>query len=171
MKNISKLFTYVLLAAGLVFTSCETTDLDLLDDPNNVTQDKASLDRFMTSIQLDFSSFMRQMGSNGAALTRINYMFGRTYVNNYQPVALDGEWSIAYRGMFSDMAAAEILANDAGNNKHLGIMRILKAYTLITLVDAFGDVPYSQATNPSAFPAPMVDPGEEVYAAALDMLN
>ena len=171
MKNISKLFTYVLLAAGLVFTSCETTDLDLLDDPNNVTQDKASLDRFMTSIQLDFTSFMRQMGSNGAALTRINYMFGRTYVNNYQPVALDGEWSIAYRGMFSDMAAAEILANDAGNNKHLGIMRILKAYTLITLVDAFGDVPYSQATNPSAFPAPMVDPGEEVYAAALDMLN
>ena len=171
MKNISKLFTYVLLAAGLVFTSCETTDLDLLDDPNNVTQDKASLDRFMTSIQLDFSSFMRQMGSNGAALTRINYMFGRTYVNNYQPVALDGEWSIAYRGMFSDMAAAEILANDAGNNKHLGIMRILKAYTLITLVDAFGDVPYSQATNPSAFPAHMVDPGEEVYAAALDMLN
>jgi len=171
MKNISKLFTYVLLAAGLVFTSCETTDLDLLDDPNNVTQDKASLDRFMTSIQLDFTSFMRGMGANGAELTRINYMFGRTYVNNYQPAFLDGEWSIAYRGMFSDMAAAEILANDAGNNKHLGVMRILKAYTLITLVDAFGDIPYSQATNPSAFPAPMVDPGEEVYAAAIDMLN
>lgn len=171
MKNISKLFTYVLLAAGLVFTSCETTDLDLLDDPNNVTQDKASLDRFMTAIQLDFTSFMRQMGANGAALTRINYMFGRTYVNNYQPVALDGEWSTAYRGMFSDMASAEVLANNAGNNKHLGIMRILKAYTLITLVDAFGDVPYSQATDPSAFPAPMVDPGEEVYAAAIDMLN
>jgi hypothetical protein len=111
------------------------------------------------------------MGGNGASLTRIEYMFGRTYVNNYQPVALDGEWSLAYRGMFSDMASAEVLANNAGNNKHLGIMRILKAYTLITLVDAFGDVPYSEATDPAAFPAPTVDPGEEVYAAAIDMLN
>jgi hypothetical protein len=171
MKNISKLFTYVLLGVGLVFTSCETTDLDLLDDPNNVTQDKASLDRFMTAIQLDFTSFMRQMGGNGAALTRINYMFGRTYSNNYQPVALNGEWSLAYRGMFSDMASAESLAQSNGDNKHLGVMRILKAYTLITLVDAFGDVPSSQATDPSAYPAPMVDPGADVYAAAIDMLN
>ena len=171
MKNISKLFTYVLLGVGLVFTSCETTDLDLLDDPNNVTQDKASLDRFMTAIQLDFTSFMRQMGGNGAALTRINYMFGRTYSNNYQPVALNGEWSLAYRGMFSDMASAESLAQSNGDNKHLGVMRILKAYTLITLVDAFGDVPFSQATDPSAYPAPMVDPGADVYAAAIDMLN
>jgi hypothetical protein len=171
MKNISKLFTYVLLAAGLVFTSCETADLDLLDDPNNVTQDKASLDRFMTAIQLDFTSFMRQMGGNGAALTRINYMFGRTYTNNYQPVALNGEWSLAYRGMFSDMASAESIAMSNGDNKHIGIMRILKAYTLITLVDAFGDVPLSQATDPSAYPAPIVDPGSEVYAAAIDMLN
>jgi hypothetical protein len=171
MKNISKLFTYVLLGVGLVFTSCETTDLDLLDDPNNVTQDKASLDRFMTAIQLDFTSFMRQMGGNGAALTRINYMFGRTYSNNYQPVALNGEWSLAYRGMFSDMASAESIAQSNGDNKHLGVMRILKAYTLITLVDAFGDVPLSQATDPSAYPAPMVDPGADVYAAAIDMLN
>jgi len=171
MKNISKLFTYVLLGVALVFTSCETADLDLLDDPNNVTQDKASLDRFMTAIQLDFTSFMRQMGGNGAALTRINYMFGRTYSNNYQPVALNGEWSLAYGGMFSDMASAEILAQNNGDNKHLGVMRILKAYTLITLVDAFGDVPYSQATDPSAFPAPIVDPGADIYAAAIDMLN
>ena len=154
-----------------MFTSCETTDLDLLDDPNNVTQDKASLDRFMTAIQLDFTSFMRQMGGNGAALTRINYMFGRTYSNNYQPVALNGEWSLAYRGMFSDMASAESIAQSNGDNKHLGVMRILKAYTLITLVDAFGDVPLSQATDPSAYPAPMVDPGADVYAAAIDMLN
>jgi Starch-binding associating with outer membrane/Susd and RagB outer membrane lipoprotein len=171
MKNISKFFTYVLLAAGLVFASCETTELDLLDDPNNVTQDKADLNRFMTQIQLDFASFMRQMGGNDAQLTRINYMFGRTYVNNFQPAVLDGEWATAYQGMFSDMASAELLATENEANKHIGIMRILKAYTLITLVDNFGDVPYSQATNPSEFPAPVADPGASVYEAAIDLLN
>lgn len=171
MKNISKFFTYVLLAAGLVFTSCETTDLDLLDDPNNVTQDKADLNRFMTQIQLDFASFMRQIGGNDAQVTRINYMFGRTYANNFQPAVLDGEWSTAYQGMFSDMASAELIATANESNKHIGIMRILKAYALITLVDNFGDVPYSQIGNPSEFPAPVADSGASVYAAAIDLLD
>ncbi len=171
MKNISKFFAYVLLAAGLVFASCETTELDLLDDPNNVTQDKANLNRFMVQIQLDFASFMRQIGSNDAQLTRISYMFGRNYENNFQPAVLDGEWATAYQGMFSDMASAELLAIESESNKHLGVMKILKAYTLITLVDNFGDVPFSQATNPSEFPAPVADPGANVYAAAIDMLD
>lgn len=171
MKNINKIFAFVLLAAGLSFTSCETTDLDLLDDPNNVTQDKANLERFMVQIQLDFASFMRQMGNNDGDVTRVSYMFGRTYFNNFQPAVLDGEWDTAYAGMFSDMASAEALALADEANKHLGIMKILKAYTLITLVDNFGDIPFSQATNPSEFPFPEADPGASVYAGAIDMLN
>ncbi len=171
MKNINKIFAFVLLAAGLSFTSCETTDLDLLDDPNNVTSDKANLERFMVQIQLDFASFMRQIGNNDAEVSRVAYMFGRTYLNNFQPATLDNEWDTAYAGMFSDMASAEGLAIAEEANKHIGIMRILKAYTLITLVDNFGDVPYSQATNPSEFPAPIADSGASVYEAAIDLLN
>lgn len=171
MKNISKLFTYLLLATGLVFTSCETTELELLDDPNNVTADKAGLDRYLNEIQLDFASFMRQMGNNDAEVTRINYMFGRTYANNYEPAVLDGEWSIAYAQMFSDMKAARSIATEIEANKHLGILNVLQAYTLITLVDNFGDVPYSQATNPTEFPAPVADPGAQVYEGAIDLLD
>lgn len=171
MKNISKLFTYLILATGLVLTSCETTELELLDDPNNVTADKADLDRYLNEIQLDFASFMRQMGGNGGQLTRINYMFGRQYVNNFEPAVMDGEWSLAYQQMFSDMAAARSIALAEEEYKHLGVMNVLQAHTLLTLVDFFGDVPYSQATNPTEFPAPMADPGAEVYQSAIDLLD
>ncbi|MBW2938746.1 SusD/RagB family nutrient-binding outer membrane lipoprotein [Aureisphaera sp. CAU 1614] len=171
MKKIQKISIFVFLLLGLAFTSCETTELDLLDDPNDVTLDKANLDRFLNEIQLNFASFMRQIGNNDAQLVRVNYMFGRTYRDNFEPAVLDGEWALAYQGMFSDMAAAEPLAVDAGANKHLGVMKILKAYTLITLVDNFGDVPFSQATNPTEFPAPVADPGASVYAGALAMLD
>jgi len=160
-----------MLVSAVVFTSCETIELDMLDDPTNETQEKANLDRFMTSIQLDFASFMRQMGSNDAEVTRINYMFGRTYANNFEPAVLDGEWATAYQGLFSDIAVADAIAESQDANKQRGIMRILKAYTLLTLVDNFGDVPFSQATNPVEFPAPIVDPGAQVYEGLLAMLD
>lgn len=171
MKKIQKISIFVFLLLGLTFTSCETTELDLLDDPNDVTLDKANLDRFLNEIQLNFASFMRQIGNNDAQVVRVNYMFGRRYSDNFQPAVLSGEWGLAYQGMFSDMAAAEPLALEAGANKHLGVMKILKAYTLITLVDNFGDIPFSQATNPTEFPSPVADPGASVYAGAIDLLN
>lgn len=171
MKNISKIVKYLFVVAALALVSCETTELDLLDDPNSETQEKANLDRFMSQIQLDFASFMRQIGNNDAEVTRVNYMFGRTYANNYQPAVLDGEWATAYQGLFSDMAVTDAIAEGLDANKHRGIIRVLKAYTLITLVDNFGDVPFSQATNPVEFPAPVADPGANVYQGALAMLD
>lgn len=171
MKKLSKISIFVFLLLGLAFSSCETTDLNLLDDPNNVTLDKADLNRYLTQIQIDFGSFMRQMGRNGAQVTRVEYMFGRTYENVFQPVSMDGEWALAYQRMFSDMAGAEQLALENEDFNHIGVMRVLKGYTLMTLVDYFGDVPLSQATQPVDFPSPIADPGADVYAAAIALIQ
>jgi len=171
MKNLNKISIFLFLLLGITFTSCETTDLDLLDDPNNVTLDKADLERYMVAIQIDFKSFVSSFGSSGSELTRINYMFGRTYIDNYSAETTNGEWGLAYQGMFSDMVGAELLATEQGKNKHLGVMRIIKAYTLMTLVDFYGDVPNSEASNPSEFPFPHADDDAVVYAAAMDLLN
>ncbi len=171
MKKIFKIQFLLILFLGITFTSCETTDLDLLDDPNNVTLDKADLDRYLVAVQLDFTDFVQAMGTNGAQLTRIEYMFGRIYENNYAAANTNFEWNLAYQGMFSDIKGAELLANELGANKHLGAMNVMKAFTLMTLVDFYGDVPYTEATNPSEFPFPMADSGSSVYAAAIDLLD
>ena len=171
MKKINKIQILLILLLGITFTSCETTDLDLLDDPNNVTLDKADLDRYLVAIQLDFADFVQFMGTNGAQLTRIEYMFGRTYEANYSAVFTNTEWNLAYQGMFSDIKGAEQLAVQFEQNKHLGVMKVMQAFTLMTLVDMYGDVPYSEATNPSEFPFPHADSGASVYAAAIDLLD
>ena len=171
MKNINKISIFLFLILGMTFTSCETTDLDLLDDPNNVTLDKADLERYMVAIQLDFRSFVETMGRNGAQLTRIEYMFGRTYLANYTPENTNFEWGLAYQGMFSDIVGAELLATEQGQYKHLAVMNVMKAYTLMTLVDFYGDVPYSEASNPSEFPFPSADDAATVYAGALTLLE
>ncbi len=171
MKNINKIQILILLFLGITFTSCETTDLDLLDNPNEITTDKASLERFMVAIQVDFAKFNEAMGRNGAQLTRIEQMRGRSYNNAFDPGSTNYEWGLAYQGMFSDMKAAEGLAIALEANKHLGVLKILKAHTLMILVDYFGDIPFSEATNPSDFPFPNVDADETVYAAAIEMID
>lgn len=171
MKNINKISIFLFLILGMTFTSCETTDLDLLDDPNNVTLDKADLDRYLVAIQLDFRSFAETYGRNGAQLTRIEYMFGRNYVANYTPENTNFEWGLAYQGMFSDIAGARLLANDQAANNHLAVMNIMQAYTLMTLVDFYGDVPFSEASNSSEFPFPNADDDADVYAAAINLLD
>ncbi|MFT4697000.1 MAG: hypothetical protein ACI9SJ_000116 [Flavobacteriaceae bacterium] len=171
MKKINIISIFVFLILGVSFTSCETVDLDLLDDPNNVTTDKAVLERYMVAIQVDFGKFAEAMGRNGSQLTRLEHLFATSYNNAFDPSSTNFEWGLAYEGMFSDMVAANGLAESIEGFKHQGILKVLKAYTLITLVDYFGDVPFSEANNPAEFPAPSVDDDAAVYQAALLMLN
>lgn len=172
MKQYNKITIFLLFLLGLSFSSCDgVLDLDLLDDPNNLTLDKADLDRYLNTIQTDFSEFGYLMGDNGAELTRINYMFGRTYINNFTAASSDTEWRLAYQNMFSDMKEAELLAIASESNKHIGVMKVLKAFVLLTLVDFYGDVPLSEATQPQEFPFPHADDGADVYQAVFEMLD
>jgi len=171
MKKINKI-SILFLLLGLTFTSCETTDLELVNDPNQVTVVNGDLERYMTAIQVDFKSFANAMGGNGASLVRISQMGSVNYVNAFSPSSTNFEWRLAYSNMFSDMKNAEALATSiGGRNKHIGVMKVLKAYTLMSLVDYFGDIPYSEATNLADFPQPNLDDDASVYAAAISMLD
>ena len=172
MKNLNKISILLILLLGLTFTSCETTDLDLINDPNQITVDNGNLDRYMVAIQVDFARFADAMGTNGARLTRIEQMGAVNYVTAFEPVQTNFEWRLAYVNMFSDMKNATALAESTGERgNHIAVMEILKAYTLLTLVDYFGPVPNSEATNLTDFPAPTVDAGNLVYESALTMLD
>jgi hypothetical protein len=61
MKKINKISVLLILLLGLTFTSCETTDLDLVNDPNQVTVVNGDLERYITAIQVDFKSFATRL--------------------------------------------------------------------------------------------------------------
>jgi len=172
MKNLNKISVLLILLLGLTFTSCETTDLDLINDPNQITVENGDLERYMVSIQVDFARFANTMGNNGARLVRIEQMGATNYVNAFEPVFTNYEWGLAYVNMFSDMQNAIVLAEEKGERgNHIAVMNILKAYVLITLVDYFGDIPLTEANNLADFPQPSVDSGSSVYVAAIALLD
>ncbi|WP_421804379.1 SusD/RagB family nutrient-binding outer membrane lipoprotein [Flagellimonas sp.] len=176
----------MVLFAGLTFTACETTDLDLRVSPNDLAADQADPNLLLNSIQLAYASNMDAISDLGAELTRIDYMFGRDYFNNYPGDTFNGIWSRTYSsgfndpgnedvqvGMFTNINTLETIdaESDTDYSFHLGVSKTLQAHMLMLLVDYLGEAAFSQFGNPDEFPAPTLDDGASVYAAALGLLD
>lgn len=169
MKKYITKYSLLLLFVGLF--SCETTDLDLLSNPNDVTQDNLDPDFLFNRIQLDYAVFLEAAMNPAEQLTRQAYLAGPTYDAAYAPINFNGIWQQAYGETLADIQALEPIVLDRGQTYHLGVSKIMKAHILMTLVDLFGDVPYSQALLGTENLNPGVDSGADVYIAALAELD
>jgi len=169
MKYKKIVFGLLLVAAS--FTAC-TKQLDsLLENPNYPSMSTADVDLYLNTIQINFNSFQNAASSNGAGMSRQSYWGGPKYSNGTRPAGFDGIWTTAYTGIFANADAMIPLAISQKKYVQSGIARILKAYTLGTLVDQFGDVPYSQAVKGTGNETPAVDKGAAVYAAVISLLD
>ena len=171
MRKINNLIKMLVLCGGLFFASCETTELDLTQNPNALAPEQADPDFYLNSIQLSYAYLIESFGNTAGAVTRIDYMNGRDYANAYQPGSFNGRWSSAYQTIMQDIREMNILADEAGLTKHKAIGQVIEAHILMTLVDFFGDIPYTEAFQGAANLNPMSDSGESVYAAALGLLD
>ena len=192
--KMNRLYTYIrlaLCAAFLVVASCETNELDLTEDPNFLTPSQASPDFFLNSIQEDFARHLEgdatgdpqdnfQTGGNvngdglsilGQELTRLMPFGSRDYQSGYQDIDTDDEWDNAYRGIIFDIRNMTPLAEEAGLTRHIGISQFIEAYVIVSLVDFYGDVPYTEAARAPEILNPVLDSGASVYDAALTLLD
>jgi len=163
----------VLLAVAsivlLIASSCETTELDLLDSPNTLSPTQADVDLFLNSMQLGFASFLEQVTEEAAEVVRQKHMFGPTYDNAYGPTTFDAHWFI-YSGFLADARTMVPIAEQNELFTHIGIAKILEAYIMVTLVDNFANVPYSEAINPD-IDNPKLDDGASIYAAMFALID
>ena len=171
MRKINNLIKMLVLCGGLFFASCETTELDLTQNPNALSPVDADPDFYLNQIQLSYAYLIESFGNTAGAVTRIDYMSGRDYANAYQPGSFNGRWSSAYQTIMQDIREMNILADEAGLTHHKGIGQFIEAHILMTLVDFFGDIPYTEAFQGAANLNPMSDSGESVYAVALGLLD
>lgn len=170
--NIGFAALVLLLGAG----SCETIELELLDDPNALNATTASPDFYTNAIQLSLAEFFGgnfdfpSLSTRGMEATRILHMFGPLYDNAYSPGNHDFAWRTAYAGILADVRSLEPLALENELYMHLGIAQVAEAYTVATLVDFFGDVPYSESNDGVSF-NPVADPGLQTYQALHGVLD
>lgn len=161
---------YIILLTSVLFAvSC---DLQLQENPNALSPDQADPDFVLNSVQFGLTEFFYEVTDYTMEVTRMVAMSPRSseYATAWQGVDFDDMWEIAYSGIIADSRNLVALAAESNLTVHSGIAKVMEAYTLMTLVDCFGDVPYSQAFDPNNFnPGP--DDGATLYGAAEGLLD
>lgn len=183
MKSFYKIAVATVLM--LFAVQCEVIDSDLLNDPNAVTPENVDVDFLLTNIQLRLvAPTVNESGDTniegvysgaaeyGAQLLRMRRLFGSTYASatSFTPQSLDAIHQTAYASILIDIQNLLPLAQENEQYFHMGIAKFIQAYTLITMVDMFGSMPYSEALDAANF-NPKLDDGAAIYSAALSMLD
>ena len=166
----SKFFICLALLATTLGACNKKLD-SLLDNPNAPSPTTADVDLSLNQIQLSFRGFYGTASTLGAELSRQQSWFGPIYANGYSPGTFDGLWSSAYSSIFVNADAMIPVATTQKKFIQAGIAKVLKAYTLGTLVDQFGDIPYTEAVQGAANTNPKIDKGADVYVKALAILD
>ncbi|WP_229362982.1 SusD/RagB family nutrient-binding outer membrane lipoprotein [Flectobacillus sp. BAB-3569] len=152
---------------SIVISSCK---LDLLDNPNAVTTNNTDINYLASQIQVSYATHFNQVGDPGMRLTRMLNAGAAIYDNAVTPGGLDGTWTTAYAGILNDVKTLIPLAEQGEFFIHAGVARVVRASVLMNFVDIFGDVPYTEALDPSNF-NPKVDGGATIYTVALADLD
>jgi hypothetical protein len=164
--KISKIFFLIMI---LVFGNACT--LDLLEDPNNVKMDGARATLLLNAMQRNLAGFFGTASFFGMQMTRQANSGGVSYFNVYTPQTFDGLWTNGYANILQDGKAVTDFADENGWSRHAGMARVIEAYTLVTLVDFFGDVPFSEAFGGLDNLNPSVDDDADLYTTALALLD
>jgi len=169
MKNILRKLGF--LALFIAF-AC---DLDKdLQNPNEVSVSGADVDLLMNGVQLDFADFFNNATNATSPLMRTFAMNGGfRYQTAIQPqnTNIQEMWRLGYQNVLINSKTLIPLAEEKGFTTHVAVAKILSAFTYMTLVDVFGDVPQASALGgPEEF-NPAVTSGTEVYAYAITLLT
>jgi Starch-binding associating with outer membrane/Susd and RagB outer membrane lipoprotein len=158
----------ILILMLLVVTSCK---LDFQDDPNAIKLNEINPTLLLNKIQTDFAVFFNSASTFGMNYTRMQNSGSADYENTNRATAFDFLWTTAYANVLNDINTLLPLADKQGLTVHAGIARTIQAYTLLTLVDYFGDVPFSTAFKGLENFNPTADKSADLYPVAIAALD
>lgn len=168
--KIQKHYSLVLAFIMVLVSSCEITDLDINTDPNNASE--ASLNLLLTgSLYNGLETFAAGLNNATMGFQAINTSFDDF---NFTNSSWNGTWNFLYSGPLKDLEEIIVAADPEVNPHYLGIAQIMKAYYFTTMVDLWGDIPYSEAfqgNGEEPNTEPKYDSGASIYADAFVLID
>jgi hypothetical protein len=168
-NNIRLFLGASIAALGLV--SCELDDLDINVDPNSASQ--ASLELLLTNAQFEgLSTFGGGLNNSTMGFQAINTSSDNF---NFTNSSWNGTWNFLYSGPLKDLEEMIQASDPELTPRYLGVGQILKAYYFTTMVDLWGDIPYSEAFKGNSLEEknlePVYDKGADIYADAFRLID
>jgi hypothetical protein len=172
MKLISKR----LVVAGvltLFFISCKKQLLDINTDPNNPTTASASPELVLsaalqnTAAQYSNPTADARYAFAGLWMGHISYSGNYAIATENISYAITNNFGAGAFGtlydILEDFDFVEKKGAENGNNFYRGIGILMKAYNYQTLVDLYGNVPYSEALQGTVVSKPKYDDAKGIY--------
>lgn len=163
-------------AVGLLLgnSACKKDFLDVNTDPNNPSHADISLVlpsgqgtvSFIVGGQYNILGeiLAQHLGAGG-----VQYRSYDQY--NLNSSTLDGQFQNLYAGALEDYEYVIQEGTKSGEWRMVGIAKILKAHTYQILTDLYGDLPFSQALQPTLTTAPAYDKQRDIYAGLHALLT
>lgn len=168
---------YKKIAIALCVAIATSCTLDLRENPNAVQPNQILPSLVLNSMQRNLAALFSNASGTGSALTRQINAGSSQYSTTIRPETFNGVWSTAYTSILNNaynLMALSVPDKSKPNERyarHMGITRIIQAYSIILLADLFGDVPFSQAFQGSGNFNPGVDTQVSLYAKAIELLD
>lgn len=170
MKNY-KFFNLFFIVAIFLFGSCETIDLDQTENPSTPNAELLNPLFAFNYVQLRLPDFVHATNGFTQEVTRQMAMTGgNTYDNAYAPVNFNNQWSTGYI-ILNAIKTMEPKAIQENRTFILGASKIIRCYVLMTYVDMYGKIPYSESLLGVGNITPKYDDDEEVYEGILNELD
>lgn len=171
MKLINRLSAVCLL---IVATACGDF-LDINVDPNNPASVPNS--QLLTSAEITIANSFG-VGSQGLGRTAsvwVHQTMNRSnddgYGNTGNDFAISSAWQNLYSGALADIEVIIREGTSRSEFQYVGIAKILKAYSYSQMVDAWGNIPYSEAIQAPANPFPVYDDAATIYGSLFALID
>ena len=162
---------------GALLAGCKSFTKGYATNPDASTAG-ASASYLFPGSQAGFDLFMEGFPSMLSALwaqeaTGAASQFAGYY--NYTITSQDfqNDWPIAYDNALYNLRATEKAAAAVGPDEEniQGAAKVVEGILMGTVADLWGDVPYSQAVQPSLYPHPKYDAQDSVYSQVQAVLD
>jgi hypothetical protein len=175
MKKI--LIVSTILLSGL--TSCKKY-LDINTDPDRIVESSAPINLLLTNVTVNtgfasgsdlhrYSSLLAQQFSGQTT-------GGETQTQQYEKYLIQSSdvnnmWNTFYATTLNDIEVIIRLATAQNAPYYRGVAKLLKAYNYQLLVDAFGDIPFSETQQTSLNTSPKYDDAASIYTSLLTTID
>ena len=172
-------YIYITLITGLVLTSssCEKF-YDINKDPDAIVE--APLSTVLSSVTVNVGYFAASDLNRYSTLIAQQFSGQSTGTLNqtqeYDKYLITGNdannlFSTAYATILNDVENIIIRATEEGSPNYSGVAKLLKAYMYQNMVDAFGDLPYTEAQKLTGNVAPKYDDDEQIYKSLITLID
>ncbi len=175
--KLNKTIPIALLLASLAFPACDDF-YDINEDPNNIKEARASEILPSATISIGYMGasdlmrysnlIMQQFSGHGPVVNNTFTNYERYFITDSD---VNNLWNSIYATILSDLEQLIIVSTENQSPHYTGVAKILKAYTYQVTVDAWGDVPFSEASKFGAILYPKYDDDAAIYPELIKLLD